>query len=96
MRAAARARVFAIVSVMKPTFGHGGEHDLRAPLGAVGIAGRRQPRRRLDEAGEHRRFGELHLARGLAEIALRGRLDAVGAGAEIDAVEIELENFVLA
>ena len=39
---------------------------------------------------------DLHLARRLAEIALRGGLDAVGAGAEIDAVEIELENLVLA
>ena len=39
---------------------------------------------------------DLHLARRLAEIALRGGLDAVGAGAEIDAVEIELEDLSLA
>jgi hypothetical protein len=32
---------------------------------------------------------------GFAEIALCRRLDAVGAGTEIDAVEVELENFVL-
>ena len=36
------------------------------------------------------------LLRRLAEIALRRRLDAVGAGAEIDAVEIELEDLRLA
>ena len=36
-----------------------------------------------------------HLARGLAEIALRGGVDAIGACAEIDAVEIELENLGL-
>ena len=34
-------------------------------------------------------------ARRLAEIALRGLLDAVGAGAEIDAVEIHLEDLRL-
>src|SRR5439155_21578757 len=32
---------------------------------------------------------------GLAEIALRCRLDAIGAGPEIDPVEIELENLGL-
>src|SRR3954464_7557632 len=32
---------------------------------------------------------------GLAEITLRRRLDAIGAGTEIDAVEVEFENFVL-
>ena len=31
----------------------------------------------------------------MAEIFLRRRLDAVGAGAEIDAVEVELEDLVL-
>ncbi len=75
--------------------GHGGEHGLGALLGAVEIARRRQPRRRLDQAGEQRGFGERNVARRLAEIALRGLLDAVGAGAEIDAVEIELEDLGL-
>src|SRR5262249_56794941 len=42
------------------------------------------------------RFGDPHLARRLAEIALRGRFDPVGAGAEIDAVEIKLKNLRLA
>ena len=46
----------------------------------------------LHQAGQHRGLGERHLARRLAEIALRRRLDAIGAGAEIDAVEIELED----
>ena len=60
-----------------------------------GIAARRQPRRRFDQAREHRRLGDLHLAGGFAEIALRRGFDAIGAGAEIDAVEIELEDFWL-
>src|SRR4029453_4242026 len=34
--------------------------------------------------------------RGFAEIALRRRLDPVGAGAEIDPIEIKLENVRLA
>ena len=32
----------------QPGFVHGGEHELGAPLRAVVIAGRREPRRRLD------------------------------------------------
>ena len=47
------------------------------------------------EAGEHRRFGERDDARGFSEIALRRGFDAIGAGAEIDPVEIELEDLVL-
>ncbi len=39
--------------------------------------------------------GDRHVLRRLAEIALRRGLDAIGAGAEIDAVEIELEDLVL-
>ena len=42
--------------------------------------------------GQHRRFGERQVPRRFAEIALRRAFDAVGAGAEIDAVEIELED----
>src|SRR5262252_9247614 len=52
-------------------------------------------RRRLEQAGEHRCFGEVHVARGLVEIKLCRRIDAEGAAAEIGAVEIEFENLVL-
>jgi hypothetical protein len=75
---------------------HGREHGLGAALGAGGVAVGRQPRGRFHHARQHRGLGDLHLARRLAEIALGGGLDAVGAGAEIDAVEIELENLGLA
>ena len=74
---------------------HRREHGLGALLGAFRIAVRRQPRRRLDEAGQHRGLGQRDVLRGLAEISLRGRFDAIGAGAEIDPVEIEFENFGL-
>src|SRR6185295_981154 len=59
------------------------------------IARRGEFRGRLDQTREERRFRERHVARGLAEVALRRRLDAVSAGAEIDAVEIEVEDLVL-
>ncbi len=52
-------------------------------------------RRRLHQAGEQSRFRQAHLLGGLAEIALRGLLDAVGAGAEINAVQIQFENLRL-
>ncbi len=76
-------------------FGHGGEHDFGAVFGAVEIARRRQPRRRLDEAGEQRGFRKRYLSGRLAEIALRRLFDAVGAGAEIDPVQIQFENLRL-
>ena len=41
-------------------------------------------------------FGEVDVAHRLAEIELRGGLDAIVAAAEIGAVEIELEDFLLA
>ena len=64
--------------------------------GAVRVVARREPRRRAHQAGEHGGFRDGELLRRLAEIALRRRLDAVGAGAEIDAVEIELDDLGLA
>ncbi len=75
--------------------GHRGEHGLGALLGALGIAVRRQPRRRFDQARQHGGLGQCHVPGGFAEIALRGRLDAIGAGAEIDPVEIEFEDLGL-
>src|ERR1700689_4420462 len=59
---------------------------------AVLVVARRQPRRRLHETGQHGRFRQRQYARRLAEIALRRALDAIGAGTEIDAVEVEFEN----
>src|SRR5262252_9284796 len=56
---------------------------------------RRESRGRLEQAGEHRCFGEVYVARGLVEIKLRRRIDAERAAAEIGAVEIEFEDLVL-
>src|SRR6266851_5158605 len=62
---------------------------------AIAVARRAEPRRRLEQTGDHRRLVKRHLARRLVEIAVRGGVDAVGAGAEIDAVEVDLEQLVL-
>ena len=51
--------------------------------------------RRLEQAGEHRGFREIDVARRFAEIELRRRVDAEGAAAHVGAVEIELQNLVL-
>ena len=48
------------------------------------------------DAGEHRGLGDGELLRGLAEAVARGLLDPVAAGAEVDVIEIELEDLVLA
>ena len=74
---------------------HRGKDELGPVLGRIRVAVRREPRGRLDEPGEDRGFGKGDVAGGLAVVALRRRLDAVGAGAEIDAVEIKLEDLVL-
>ena len=51
--------------------------------------------RRLEQPGEHRRFGERDVLHRLAEIILRRRRGAEGAAAHIGAVEIELEDVLL-
>ena len=74
---------------------HVGDDEFRPALGAVGIARRREPRRRFHQARQHGGFGERQLPRRFAEIALRGGFHPVGAGAEIDAIEIEFEDLLL-
>ena len=51
--------------------------------------------RRLEQAGQHRRFGEVDVGDLLAEIVFGRRRDAEIAAAHIGAVEIELEDLVL-
>ena len=91
---ASATRSFAFV--MEPSSDHRLEHELRAPLGGRrNCASAQAATASLHEAGEQRRFGKRQLPRRFAEIALRSLLDAVGAGAEIDAVEIKLEDLRL-
>src|SRR5262245_152442 len=69
-----------------------GEPLLRPAGMPVGI----EEIRPLGQAGEQRALLEGELLRRLAKIAARRELDAPGAAAEIDRVEIELEDFRLA
>ena len=71
------------------------EHDIGAGARRRQVDQRREFARRLEQAGEHRRFRQRHVAHRLAEIVLRRAVDAESAAAEIGAVEIELENLVL-
>ena len=51
--------------------------------------------RSLEQAGKHRGFREIDVARRLVEIEMRRAVDAECAAAHIGAVEIELQDFVL-
>ncbi len=61
----------------------------------LAVAGRAEPGGRLQQPGDHRAFEQVELCRRFAEIAMRGRIHAIGAGAEIDPIEIDFENLVL-
>ena len=79
----------------EPGFDQIVEHDVGAGAGGRQIDVRRELGRRLEHAGQHRGFGQVHVARGLVEIELRRGVDAERAAAEIGAVEIELQDLVL-
>src|SRR3979409_220815 len=81
----------ASIKVSRTTVGRG--RGAGTPRGQIDM--RRKARRSLEQAGQHRRFREVHVARRLVEVVLRRRVDAEGAAAEIGAVEIKLENLVL-
>src|SRR5262245_40568525 len=68
-----------------------GQPPVRAPGMPVGV----EIVRPLGQTGKKRTFPEGELVRRLAEIAARCHLDAPGAAAEIDRIEIELENLRL-
>src|SRR5262249_4430771 len=71
---------------------HVGEPLLRAARVPVGT----EIIRTLGQTRKQRAFPERELLHRLTEIATRGELDAPGAAAEIDGIEIELENLRLA
>ena len=91
----AQARPRSSLSFIPPWLDERTQHARRALLRGLQIAPWRVGGRCIGQRGEHRGFRERHLARGFAEIDLRGAIHAVRAGAEIDAVQIELEDLVL-
>ena len=51
-------------------------------------------RRRLGQAGQHRRLGDIHLGQGLAVVDLRGRGEPVRALPQENLIDVQLEYFV--
>ena len=72
------------------------EHVAAARLGGFGVAAWVVGTRALDEPGEQGGLGDGELLGGLAEIAAGGLADSPGAVAEIDLIQIEVEDLVLA
>ena len=68
---------------------------LRRASARFGLMRRRVAGRRLDQPGEQRRFVRLQVARRLAEVAARRGFDAVIAVAEIDRVQIRVQDVLL-
>ncbi len=67
-------------------------HDIEHRIGTLprqlGVLQRRIARGCLEEARDDRSFAQIDILDGFAEIKPRRRIDAVNAGAEVDAVEI--------
>ena len=74
---------------------HCGDHLRCALRRAVRVAVGRELARRFHQSGENGGFGQGERFCAMAEVAFGGGFDAIGAGAEIDAVEIEFEDLVL-
>ena len=71
------------------------EYGVAALHGAIGLTTRIVAFGRLRQRGQQRGFRKIQFAHVLAEVALRCRLDTVGAIAEINLVQVQLENFLL-
>ena len=50
----------------------------------------------LGDTGQHRALGEIQLGNAFSEVTAGGGLNAVGAGTEVDGVEVILQNLLLA
>ena len=70
-------------------------HDAGAAARGFDIGGRRIIGRRLDQPGDDRRLAQAEPVGAMAEEGAAGGIDAIGAAAEINPVEIELEDLVL-
>ena len=74
---------------------HGIQHQAGALLGAQQVAPGREDGRRAGQGRQHRGLGQGQIARAGAEIDMRRAIHAIGAAAQIDAVEIELQDLLL-
>ncbi|MCY1495647.1 hypothetical protein D9M68_295520 [compost metagenome] len=77
-------------------FVHASEDPVAALLAAFRVDQWIEARRRFGQAGDHRHLREAQVADRFAVIDLSGGFDAVGAVAQVDLVDVELEDLVLA
>ena len=75
---------------------HGGEDLVAAPQGLVGLLERVVDRGRLGQPGDQRSLDEREVLRVPREVRLRSRLRPVRMAAEVDLVQVGLENPLLA
>jgi hypothetical protein len=71
------------------------QHHRGPAFGPGGVVERAVVRRALHHAGQEGRLTDGEVLGGFVEVAMGGGLDAVGAGAEIDPVQIEREDLLL-
>lgn len=76
--------------------GHAQQHGVATLGRLLRVVDRVVARRRLDEAGQHRRLLQLQVLGVLGEVALGGRLDPVGLLPEERDVEVVLQDLLLA
>ena len=74
---------------------HAVEHPVPALARTLGIDGRVERRRPLNQRTEQRALGDVELFDGLVEVGVGGRRDAVGPAAEVDDVQVRLHHRVL-
>ena len=75
---------------------HARQHGVAALYGTIVRVKWVKGRRRFRQAGDHRQLGNAQLGDGLAVIDLSGGLDSIGAIAEVDLVDVQLEDLVFA
>ena len=83
-------RVFGLCQVA--LFLHQPQDQPGAILRALQVRGRGKEAGRLEQPGQHRGLGRVHLGGGFAEIALRRGLEPAGAGPQVAAVHIDVED----
>ena len=86
--------VLASSGVMVPVLLHEPQHDLLAGAGGVRMHQRIVGGGRLDQAGQQRRLRQVQLGGRLAKVDARGRLHAIGELAEVDLVEVHVQDGV--
>src|SRR5688572_14518236 len=88
-------RRFISLVIDKARIAHCLKYDVPSRDSTVQVNGWRVSGRGLDQSGEQRAFRQRQIGGGLAEVAKRRRLSAVDAIAEVDLVQVQLQNLAL-